>query len=101
MGDFPFFLRAVAKPILLGLTGLSVVAGLLAIASPQKFVRVATWGNRWIDTAGTLRIPPGSRWRALDRWVDLDRYALPYTRLLGVAACVAGVVLFYLGMTSM
>ena len=93
------FLGAMAKPLLLGLSGLSVVAGLLAISNPRWFVRVATFGNRWIDTAKLFRIPADSRLRAFDRWVDMDGYVIPYTRLIGVAVCLGASYLVYVCLT--
>jgi hypothetical protein len=96
----PVFLSALAKPFLLGLSGVSVVAGLLAISNPRWFVRVATFGNRWIDTAKLFRVPADSRLRAFDRWVDMDGYAVPFTRLIGVAACLGASYLVYVCLTS-
>jgi hypothetical protein len=99
MSDSLLFLNAVPKPFLLSLSGLSIVAGLLAISSPRWFARVATVGNRWIDTARLFRIPADSRLRSLDRWVELDGYMIRYTRLLGLAVCVAASLLVYICLT--
>jgi hypothetical protein len=93
------FLAAVAKPMLLSLSGMAILFGLLAIVSPQAFAAVATLGNHWVDTARLFRIPEESRWRAFDRWVDVDGYALRYSRLVGIGACTAASLLVYLCLT--
>jgi hypothetical protein len=91
----PFFVAA-AKPVLLSISGLSILMGLLAIASPRVFAEVTTRGNRCIDTGKFFGIPESSRLRALDRWIDLDGYALPYSRPIGIGMCMAASLLLYL-----
>jgi len=57
--------------------GLLSSVGLLAIASPKRFASLSTRGNRWIDTEKLLQ--------PLDARIDVDRYVLPFSRLLGIA----------------
>jgi hypothetical protein len=57
--------------------GLLTSVGLLAIVSPKRFAALSTRGNRWIDTEKLLQ--------PLDARIDVDRYVLPFSRLLGVA----------------
>jgi hypothetical protein len=57
--------------------GMLACVGLLAIVSPKCFASLSTRGNRWIDTEKLLQ--------PLDARIDVDRYVLPFSRLLGVA----------------
>jgi len=57
--------------------GLLTSVGFLAIISPKRFASLSTRGNRWIDTEKLLQ--------PLDARIDVDRYVLPFSRLLGVA----------------
>lgn len=57
--------------------GLLTSVGFLAIISPKRFAALSTRGNRWIDTEKLLQ--------PLDARIDVDRYVLPFSRLLGVA----------------
>ncbi len=95
------FLIALAKSTLLSMAGLSVAMGLAGVINPRLFSAAVNLGNRWVDTWKIFGIPETSKWRALDRWVDVDRYALCHSRLAGLAMCAAGVFLGYLGMTLM
>lgn len=94
----PLF-ATVAKSVLLSISGLSFLMGCLAIVRPRGFAAALALGNRWIDTWKLFGIPETSKLRALDRWVDLDGYALRYSRPAGVVMCLAASFVGYLGLT--
>ncbi len=71
--------------IVLGFFG---ALGLLALVSPRRFSSVATRGGQWVDTNKVLE--------QLDKWVDIDAYVLPFSRLLGVAVLAAVALIAYL-----
>ena len=68
--------------------GILGTIGLLAIASPDRFRKLCTRSDRWIDTDKLLE--------PLDRRIDLDKYILPFSRILGVAVLAATVLIGYL-----
>ena len=63
------------------------LVGLMAIVSPRKFSLLAVRGSRWFDTNKVADV--------LDKRVDVDRYILPFSRLLGAVVVVAVAVLAY------
>ncbi len=63
------------------------ILGLVALAWPQRFQRLATWGRTWVDTDGLAK--------RLDVQIDIDRYVLRHTRLFG--ALITTVVLALAG----
>jgi hypothetical protein len=63
------------------LLGLFGAFGLTAVLSPRFFTVVATKSSTWIDVNKALA--------KLDKQVDIDRYVLPHSRLLGVAVITA------------
>ena len=63
--------------LLLGLVGTS---GLVALASPPLFARLASFSSTWIDSDKFLK--------RLDRRVDVDNCFIRHSRLFG-AVCVA------------
>ncbi|HZZ28265.1 MAG TPA: hypothetical protein VFE46_09720 [Pirellulales bacterium] len=67
--------------------GIIGMLGLIAVISPAFFAKVATRSARWVDTRKFTD--------ALDKRIDIDRYVLPFSRLLGVAVLLAVAVLAY------
>jgi hypothetical protein len=68
----------------LGLLGL---VGLIAIVSPRGFQKIATRSGQWVDTNKLAEV--------FDKRVDIDRYVLPFSRLLGVAVILSVAILGY------
>ncbi len=66
---------------------LFVLAGLIAVVSPQVFGRVASNGSRWYDSSRILA--------AFDKRIDIDHYVLRHTRVFGFAVLISAVVLAY------
>jgi hypothetical protein len=93
----PFFalLAAMAKPLFLCLLGLTAVVGLIAVVSPRALTLVATAGNHWFDTWRFLPVSEKSFLRRLDRWIELDAFALRHCRALGCAVLVGATLLAY------
>lgn len=75
------FSLTLALLILIGLIGL------VALVSPKLFARLAQGGSRWVDTNKALAV--------LDRRFDVDRYVLPFSRILGLAVLLSVAVLLY------
>jgi hypothetical protein len=63
------------------------LVGLIAVISPNRFQKLATRSGQWVDTNKLAEV--------LDRRVDIDRYVLPFSRLLGVAVILSVAVLSY------
>jgi hypothetical protein len=63
------------------------VFGLIAVLSPRRFAVLATRSGRWVDTNKIAEV--------FDKRIDVDRYVLPFSRLLGVAVLVSVAVLAY------
>ncbi len=63
------------------------VVGLVAVLSPARFNALATRGAFWVDTS-KLTV-------AIDKRFDIDRFILPFSRILGVAVLAAVGVLAY------
>ena len=76
-------LRLVIVPAL----AIMALAGLLAIVSPQHFASVSRASSQWIETR--------KFWDVLDRRFDVDRVALRYSRLFGVAVLAAALFLLW------
>lgn len=70
-------------------TSLTIIGlvGLMAVLSPTRFNILATRGATWVDTSKLTT--------ALDRRIDVDRFVLPFSRILGVAVLAAVGVLAY------
>jgi hypothetical protein len=77
-----------SKQIILWSTlGVLGAIGMVAILSPKCFEALASRGGRWVDTNKLAEV--------LDRRVDIDRYVLPFSRLLGAAVIASVAVLAY------
>jgi hypothetical protein len=63
------------------------LVGLIAVISPNRFQKLAKRGGQWVDTNKLAEV--------LDKRVDIDRYVLPFSRLLGVAVILSVAVLSY------
>lgn len=66
------------------LLGVLAAVGLVALASPTCFSRIARRGGEWIDTQKVVDV--------LDKRIDIDETVLPYSRVLGFAV-LASVIL--------
>lgn len=78
-------LQSAALPAVWTFLSLTGVLGVIAMASPQLFGKLARGGSRWIDTSQALA--------KLDTRVDVDQRVLPYCRVLGAAVIVSVVIL--------
>jgi len=65
--------------------GLVGCVGILAVVKPSLFAVVAQRSSHWVDSNKVLA--------QLDRRVDVDKYVLPYSRVLGVAVLIAVVLM--------
>ncbi len=90
---FVCLFQAVAKPLLFVMLGLSTVVGITAVINPRAFDALVAVGNRWVDTWSFFHVSQNSRLRLMDKWVDVDHFALPRTRGIGIAIVVACLVL--------
>lgn len=81
MNRLLFVLNQAWEPVLVTLLVLSGIFGLIAVVSPSTFRALATGASQWVDASKALAF--------LDRRVDLDKYILPRSRLLGVAVLAA------------
>ena len=83
-------LRATWVPFAWFLFGAAGIVGVLAVISPRGFSKVVTQSSRWVDAGKLLAF--------LDKRYDIDRYVLPYSRLLGflVLGSVAVISWMYL-----
>ena len=63
------------------------LVGLIAVISPNRFQKLAMRSGQWVDTNKLAEV--------LDKRVDIDRYVLPFSRLLGVAVILSVAVLSY------
>jgi len=99
--DAPIILiEAAARPLLVVFILASGLVGILAIISPRVFAVVTSRGNQWIDTWRFFRTVDNPFFRRLDKWVDLDRFAVEHSRLTGFAMLAVAFTLayaFYLG----
>ena len=68
--------------LLLGLVGAS---GLVALASPPLFARLASFSSMWIDSDRFFK--------RLDRRVDVDNCVIRHSRLFGAVCVVVAVIL--------
>jgi hypothetical protein len=82
-----FALTTVTRTALWAGLVLVAVLGLVAVLSPSHFRSLATSGSRWFDTNKVAAI--------FDKQFEVDRYVLPFSRLLGVTVLLAVVVLTY------
>lgn len=57
------------------IVALSLIAGLIAVVSPNRFALLVHSTGKWVDT---------NRWAAfLDRRIDIDRFIHPHCRIFG------------------
>ena len=87
MNSFVVLFQMIAKPLFFLLLGISALAGVIAIVSPRLFERTVALTSRTIDTKKILAV--------LDKPVDIDRYTLAHSRLLGVVVIAAVGTLIY------
>lgn len=87
MNSFVVLFQMIAKPLFFLLLGISALAGVIAIVSPRLFERTVALTSRTIDTKKILAV--------LDKPVDIDRYTLAHSRLLGVVVIAAVATLIY------
>ena len=74
-------------PVVWTLLGLFSAIGLLAIVSPRHFSMITNRSSTWVDTDKLLA--------TLDTRVDIDKYVLPFSRILGASVLVAvGIIAF-------
>jgi hypothetical protein len=85
-----FILLAVSakEALMWGGLGVLTFVGLLAVISPRRFAKLANCGSQWIDTSKVVE--------RLDKPIHVDRYILPFSRLLGAAVILAVVLIGYL-----
>ena len=81
-------LEITANPLFFCLLGVGAVSGIVALASPRLFCRIAAVCNRSIDTDRILA--------SLDRSVNIDRVVIKHLRLLGAAAVASVLYLTFL-----
>ena len=93
MDAIVMWIGAATKPLLMVFILASALVGLLAFVSPRAFAVVTARGNRWVDTWRFFRPVDNSFFRRLDKWIDLDRYAIRYARLTGLAMLAGAVTL--------
>ena len=93
MDAIVLLIGAVAKPLLFVFILASASVGLLAVASPRRFATVTTRGNQWVDTWRFFRTVDNKFFRRLDKWIDLDRFAVSHSRLTGVAVLAGALML--------
>ena len=92
MDAFIELFRLVAKPLFFLILGISAIAGVIALISPRLFERTVALSSRTIDTKKILAV--------LDKPVDIDRYTLGHSRLLGVVVIAAVATLVYVYRTT-
>lgn len=63
----------------------SGIIGLVALASPKAFERIANFSGRWVDSNQFLA--------RLDQPIDIDARVLPHSRKLGAAVLAAVAIL--------
>jgi hypothetical protein len=86
----------VVKLLLVSLLVLCALVGLIALASPRSFAAMAAFGNRWIDTWKLFKVSENSFLRRLDKWINLDGFAVRYSRAVGVAMLLVASLVGYL-----
>lgn len=88
MNSYLYLFDLIAKPLFFSLLGISALAGVIAVVSPSLFRRTVALTSRTIDTKKILSV--------LDKSVDIDRFTLAHSRLLGVVVIAAVATLVYL-----
>lgn len=74
-------------PFVWTLLGMFSAIGLLAVVSPRYFSTITNRSSTWVDTDKLLS--------TLDTRVDIDKYILPFSRILGVSVLIAvGIIAF-------
>jgi hypothetical protein len=71
-----------------GCLGLIGLLGMVAVVRPRLFHVISRRSNQWIDTSKALA--------PLDKQFDIDRYVLPYSRLMGMAVLIAVAILAWI-----
>ena len=86
------FLLTIAQrfcgPFLWFLLAAAAVTGFVALVNPKLFQALVSHGGRWIDTSRFLAI--------LDKRFDVDRWVLPYSRVLGAMVLLAVMLIGFL-----
>ncbi len=80
-------LQVVSLPAFLALLGVSGIAGLVAVVSPQRFKVIVERSGRWIDTNKIVA--------RLDKPVNVDQHVLRHTRVFGAVVLAAVAVLTF------
>lgn len=80
-----FAAKVLASPIIWFFIGILAAIGILAMASPQRFAKLAHRGGSWIDTNRALAV--------LDKRIDIDRHVLPFSRVLGFAVLASAILI--------
>ena len=91
---------AVAKPLLICFLPGIFLLGVLALISPGAFRRVMAICNYWVDTSRLFHIPDSKFLHAVDKWVDTDRFFMPYIRVVGIAALLGAAVLSFIYLSA-
>jgi hypothetical protein len=61
--------------------------GLLALVNPRLFAAVATFSSQWVNSKRFFDF--------LDRRINVDKFVLPHSRLLGVLVLASVVAIGY------
>ena len=80
-----FAAKLVAGPVVWFFIGILAAIGILAMASPQRFAKLADRSGSWIDTNKALAF--------LDKRIDIDRHVLPFSRVLGFAVLASAILI--------
>jgi hypothetical protein len=84
---FILFAKISLAPFVWTLLGIFSTIGLVAVVSPRCFSALTNRSSTWVDTNKLLA--------TLDTRVDIDKYVLPFSRVLGVSVLVAvGIIAF-------
>jgi hypothetical protein len=81
------FAKISLAPVVWTLLGICSVVAVVAIVSPRSFSILTNHSSTWVDTNKLLS--------ALDHRVDIDKYVLPFSRILGVSVLVAVAILAF------
>ena len=81
------FAKISLAPFVWTLLGIFSTIGLVAVVGPRYFSSLTNRSSTWVDTNKLLA--------TLDTRVDIDKYVLPFSRVLGVSVLVAvGIIAF-------
>jgi ribose/xylose/arabinose/galactoside ABC-type transport system permease subunit len=82
------FAKISLAPFVWTLLGIFSGIGLVAVISPRCFSTITNQSSTWVDTNKLLS--------TLDKRVDIDKYVLPFSRVLGVSVLVAVAIIAFL-----